>query len=293
LQPAITAARQIAADRKAPTPLRVSATSLLGRQISDQNLLSGFLTTETPSSLKLASIDTLARIAPPNLPATLLQNWTSHSTIERTHTIDILLRKPDWTKATLTALQNKTISPSDFDASRRQLLLTHSDPTIRKQASQIFDASSKQLDSFRPALTLKGNKTAGRKVFDQLCAVCHLPPKGLPMNGPDLRSITDRSKEGLFISILAPNQSIDPTYEGHTVTLPDGSTLFGRILSENKTHLTLRQLDGSDRQLPRKDLKSLTKTGRSLMPEGLGSAMPHQDLANLIALLQSFGQKNK
>jgi hypothetical protein len=29
------------------------------------------------------------------------------------------------------------------------------------------------------------------------------------------------------------------------------------------------------------------------MPEGLGSAMPHQDLANLIALLQSFGQKNK
>lgn len=292
MQLAITVARQIAADRNAPTPLRVSATSLLGSQLSNQALLSSFLTTESPSSLKLASIDTLARIAPPNLLSTLLQNWTTYSTIERTHTIDNLLRKSDWTKATLTALQNKTISPSDFDASRRQLLLTHSDPTIRKQASQLFKEPSKQLDSFRPALELKGDKTTGRKVFDQLCAACHLPPKGLPMNGPDLRSITDRSKEGLFISILDPNQSIDPTYESHTVTLPDGSTLFGRILSENQTHLTLRQLDGSDRQLPRKTLKSLNKTGRSLMPEGLGSAMSHQDLANLISFLQKFGNES-
>ncbi|MDB4734883.1 lamin tail domain-containing protein [Akkermansiaceae bacterium] len=59
-------------------------------------------------------------------------------------------------------------------------------------------------------------------------------------------------------------------------------TLFGRILSENQTHLTLRQLDGSDRQLSRKTLKSLKKSGRSFMPEGLGSAMSHQDLANLV-----------
>ena len=135
-------------------------------------------------------------------------------------------------------------------------------------------------------------KAAGRKVFDQLCAVCHLPPKGLPVNGPDLRSITDRSKEGLFISILDPNQSIDPTYESHTITLPDDTTLFGRILSENQTHLTLRQLDGSDRQLSRKTLKSLKKSGRSLMPEGLGSAMSHQDLANLISFLQGFGSQS-
>ncbi|MDB4370126.1 hypothetical protein N9Z23_02425, partial [Akkermansiaceae bacterium] len=86
---------------------------------------------------------------------------------------------------------------------------------------------------------------------------------------------------------------IDPTYESHLATLPDGSTLFGRILSQNQTHLTLRQLDGSDRQLSRKTLKSLQKTGRSLMPEGLESAMSQQDLANLISFLQGFGNERK
>ncbi|MDF1713640.1 MAG: HEAT repeat domain-containing protein [Akkermansiaceae bacterium] len=293
LNQAITAARQIAARKNSPIPLRVAAISLLGRQTSDQALLSSLLTKNSPSSLKLASIDALARIAPSNLPETLFQNWPTHSTDERTRIIDVLFRRSAWTKATLTALQNKTISPTDLDASRRQLLLTHSDPAIREQTSQLLQSSSKKLTSFLPALKLKGDKTAGRKTFDQLCAVCHLPAKGLPANGPDLRSITDRSKEGLFTSILDPNQSIDPTYESHLATLPDGSTLFGRILSQNQTHLTLRQLDGSDRQLSRKTLKSLQKTGRSLMPEGLESAMSQQDLANLISFLQGFGNERK
>ena len=292
LDQALTAARKVAPDQTSSIPLRVAAVSLLGRHPSDQALLENLLTSKTPSPLKCASIDALARLAPSNLSKSLLQNWATHSVQERTRILDILLRRPAWTQACLEAFKSGTISLTALDASRRQLLLTHSDPAIQRQATQLLKDPSKQPASFRPALKLKGDKAAGRKVFDQLCAVCHLPPKGLPVNGPDLRSITDRSKEGLFISILDPNQSIDPTYESHTITLPDDTTLFGRILSENQTHLTLRQLDGSDRQLSRKTLKSLKKSGRSLMPEGLGSAMSHQDLANLISFLQGFGSQS-
>ena len=127
-----------------------------------------------------------------------------------------------------------------------------------------------------------------RAIFDQRCAVCHLSPEGQALNGPDLRAITDRSKEGLFSSILDPNQSVDPSYTGYTVTLANGSSLYGRILSENPNHLTLRLLDGSDHQLARHDIKSLTSSKLSLMPEGLEADLTHQQLADLINYLQNF-----
>ena len=110
------------------------------------------------------------------------------------------------------------------------------------------------------------------------------------MNGPDLRSITDRSAEGLFHSILDPNASVDPTYAGYSATLTDGVVLFGRVLSETSNHITLRLLDGSDRSLRREEIESLQNSGRSLMPDGLEAGMTQQDLADLIRFLQLFKQ---
>ena len=110
------------------------------------------------------------------------------------------------------------------------------------------------------------------------------------MNGPDLRSITDRTKKGLFSSILDPNQTVDASYAGYSVTLAEGSALYGRLLSESSNHLTLRLLDGTDRQLSRAKIKSLNNSGLSLMPEGLEAGMTQQDLADVIRFLQTFGQ---
>jgi|TARA_B100001146_G_C15786372_1_gene266466 putative heme-binding domain-containing protein len=113
------------------------------------------------------------------------------------------------------------------------------------------------------------------------------------MNGPDLRSITDRTKDGLFSSILDPNQNVDASYVGYAVTLADGTALYGRVLSETSNNLTLRLLDGTDRQLLRRDIKTLQGTGLSLMPEGLEAGMNHQDLADLIRFVQTFERDDR
>ncbi|MDF1859169.1 MAG: HEAT repeat domain-containing protein, partial [Verrucomicrobiales bacterium] len=290
----IEQARNLLGKDDAPLSLRTAATTLLGRQPQEQTtdlkLLTQLLAPQTGSELKLAAIDALARVGGDELPDRLLQNWPGHLPRERSRILDTLLRREEWTAACLSAIENGTVARGDLDASRRQLLLTHKDPAIRKTAQRVLQAGKRQpqIQAFRTALKLEGDQTRGRVVFEKLCATCHLPPGGLPMNGPDLRSITDRSADGLFSSILDPNQSVDPTYAGYSATLGDGAVLFGRVLSESSSHITLRLLDGTDRQLRRAEIKSLSNSGLSLMPEGLEAGMTQQDLADLIRFVQTF-----
>ena len=277
--------------------LQIAATQLLGRETqnlaADRERLTELLAPQISSDLKLAVIDALARIGGVDVPNTLLKNWSSHLPRERSRILDVLLQRKQWTKACLAAIEQKTVARGDLDASRRQLLFTHADPEIAKTAKRVLGAGNrqKQIDAYRTALKLDGDQTRGQAVFQKLCASCHLPPEGVPMNGPDLRSITDRSAAGLFGSILDPNQSVDPTYSGYSVTLADGAVLFGRVLSESSNHLTLRLLDGTDRQLSRTKIKSLNNSGLSLMPEGLEAGMTRQDLADVIRFLQTFGRE--
>ncbi|MBT3596378.1 MAG: c-type cytochrome, partial [Verrucomicrobia bacterium] len=204
-----------------------------------------------------------------------------------------LLQRKEWTRTCLEAIEQGAVGRGDLDAARRQLLLKHADPSIRKTAARILNsgplkARREQIEAYRVALKLPADEKRGRAVFDKLCAVCHLPPNGQPMNGPDLRSITDRTKDGLFSSILDPNQTVDASYAGYSVTLADGSALYGRVLSETSNNLVVRLLDGSDRQLLRREIKTLRNSGLSLMPEGLEAGMNHQELANLIRFVQTF-----
>jgi len=294
----ISAARKILANHEAPDNLRAAATGLLGRQANhqepDQRQLATLLSPQTSSDLKKSALEALARIGSDDLPALFFKEWSRYSPQERTQILDILFRRKNWTLASLQAVEEGLISHRDFDPSRQQLLLTHQDPSLRETAERALNSGAKtkrkdQIEPFRAALELQGNEKEGRTIFAQRCAVCHLPPNHQPVNGPDLRAITERTKEGLFSAILDPNQSVDPSYTGYTITLVDGSSLYGRVLSENANHLTLRLLDGSDRQLPRREIKALNNSGLSLMPEGLEAGLTHQNLADLIRFLQSFG----
>lgn len=292
----IEKARAIVGSDSSEEDLRVSAVGLLGRQPKkaemDRESLAGLLKPQVSGPLKLASIDALVRIGGEELPSLLLEGWPNFLPKERVRILDRLLQRNEWTEACLAAVESGRVARGDLDASRRQLLLTHTDPEIRKTAERVFQAGErqKQIEAFRGALKLEADETRGRAVFGKLCATCHLPAEGVPMNGPDLRSITDRSAEGLFHSILDPNASVDPTYAGYSATLTDGVVLFGRVLSETSNHITLRLLDGSDRSLRREEIESLQNSGRSLMPDGLEAGMTQQDLADLIRFLQLFKQ---
>jgi putative membrane-bound dehydrogenase-like protein len=298
----VKAARELSLEEQIPESTRADVALLLGRQKElvdeDQRILLSFLNPPSSPILRKAALSSLARIGSEQLPADLFQSWPAYPPATRKEIIDTLLQRNDWTLATLKALEQGKVIHHDLDLPRQQQLLKHKDDEIRKTAERVIQKSQKKarkddLVSFRPALKLKGNGPKGKAIFEQRCAVCHLSPQGQALNGPDLRAITDRSKNGLFTSILDPNQSVDPNYLGYSVGLKNGSSFYGRILSEAPNHLTIRLLNGTDHEIARRDIKSLTNSQLSLMPEGLEAGLTHQDLADLISFLQTFGASDE
>jgi putative heme-binding domain-containing protein len=69
----------------------------------------------------------------------------------------------------------------------------------------------------------------------------------------------------------------------------DDRELSGVLVSETPNSISLRMAGGAEEQILRSDLKQMTSSGRSLMPEGFEAGLNQQDMADLIAYLLNPG----
>ena len=105
--------------------------------------------------------------------------------------------------------------------------------------------------------------------------------------GPGLVSVTSWSSEALLTAILDPDRQVEPRYLSYTAKLNNNDEIFGIITAETGGGITMKGLDGKEQSVLRSNLKSLTCTNHSLMPIGFEQAMNKQELADLIAYLQT------
>ena len=81
---------------------------------------------------------------------------------------------------------------------------------------------------------------------------------------------------------MAPHRVVDPRYVSYTAILEKGQVVEGLIEGESAGTLRFRLVDGSERAVLRSDVRTLTSSGRSLMPEGLELGLSLRDVADLI-----------
>ncbi|HTF18281.1 MAG TPA: PVC-type heme-binding CxxCH protein [Chryseolinea sp.] len=131
----------------------------------------------------------------------------------------------------------------------------------------------------------KGDPVKGKEVFATLCSNCHRVNGEGTNFGPDLSGIGDKlSREALYSSILFPDQGISFGYEGYKLTLNDGSTAVGRIVSETADKVDLQYM-GNLQNVQKSAITSRTKLDSSLMPSNLQSNMTEEELVNLVQFL--------
>ncbi len=285
-------ARQVALDMDEILPLRIQAIEVLSRGgVLHNGVVSALAVLIQPVENPAVRYDAIAAVG--NIPKLksakmLLGAWPSLNPNERGKALDVLLSRPAWQGELIDALESKRISSNGFSPVHRDRLLKSGSKPIAKRAKRIFDNvvspdRAEAVAKFLPALNLKGNSEAGLLFYTKLCAECHAPDKQL---GPDLRSITDRSGEGLLASVIDPSRQVDPKYIAYTAEFKDGRVLVGIIGSESGESLQIKVPGVGDQSINRNQIESLYSLDQSLMPNGLEVGLTQQNFADLIEFLK-------
>jgi putative heme-binding domain-containing protein len=193
---------------------------------------------------------------------------------------------------------SKSIPPDLLaDAGRLARNTPHQD--LRNRALLAFPPSGKldvkKLPSPAVLATRTGDAGRGRQVFaaslknDLQCQKCHTV-QGVGGNvGPDLSMIGKKaSRENLFESILQPSKAIADQYVNWQIFSTRGAVVSGLLVEETADAVTLRDANGKDTRIDKKDIDTREKNFVSLMPDNLVGAITEEDLVDLVEYLTTL-----
>jgi putative membrane-bound dehydrogenase-like protein len=292
----LDAAREAAIDDARPAEERAAAASLLGRDPAelelDRSILIELMKAQVPPEAQRAAVRSIARAAnDATVPDVLTSNWAGLSPEIRLSAVDLLLGQEPWAFELLKRIETGKATAGDIDVSRRQRLGGLNSQRVNELAGKVLgdasnEARAKVVEKYQPALKLTGDVKRGLKAYVQNCAVCHKYGEHGNEIGPDLRSVRDWPAENILTNIIDPNAKVEPRYLSYTATLNNGDVVFGVITAETGNSLTMVGLDGKVTTILRGDLKSLEGSNKSLMPDGLESALSKQAVADVIRFLK-------
>lgn len=289
-------AAQTAVNEAAPEVERLAAVQLLGLSSNAQarTALKACLSEGRPEPVQTATVTTLAKQNPKDLAPLLLTHWTGLSPKARTAALAALLSRADRTTVLLSHI-GKPDAPTaqDFSAAQVQNLIQNKDKKLvalaREKLAAVIPPSREEVAAqFAPAIDLKGDPAAGRTHFIGRCMACHIAEgQGLAV-GPDMVTVKTRGRDGILEAILDPHKEVAPQYIAYTFTKKDGSVIPGIVTQDDAAGVTLKMMGGAEVAIPRADIQGSTSTGQSLMPEGLETGMTPQDMADLLAFIESL-----
>jgi putative membrane-bound dehydrogenase-like protein len=153
----------------------------------------------------------------------------------------------------------------------------------------------KKLPSIPALLTRKGNADHGKQLLaaslknDMACLKCHTVRGFGGAIGPDLSVIGKKaSRDNLFESILYPSKAIADQFLTWQIETTKGLALLGLIVEETADHVTLRDANGKDTKIDKKDIDTRTKSPNSLMPSDLLVYMTEDELVDIVEYLFSL-----
>ncbi|WP_437205791.1 PVC-type heme-binding CxxCH protein [Planctomicrobium sp. SH664] len=286
---------ELSLDSATPTDVRIVAIAAFPLDSDSARGIAGLaecLQPQQPQGVQEAAIRGLASMKAEQAQSLLFDSLRGLAPSVQAFALNEICAHQNLTVELLRRLEDQSIPRTLIDSTRKQKLTSSPNAEIRRRAEGLFAQPSNtevatQLMEARRADLANGNSALGKELFTKHCAACHRA-EGLGRDvGPDLDSITDRSKDFLVTSILDPNAAVDRRYATYSAVLTDGRVYTGILTSESENSISLKEAEGVKRDIPRSEIESLIDTGKSLMPEGLSRELGLEDLRNLLAFLKA------
>jgi putative heme-binding domain-containing protein len=222
----------------------------------------------------------------------LIDRWKQFTPPLRDEVVGILLSRPIWHEALVSALEKGEIPVGQVSIPHRGRLAALPDKALAERAKKVLASVAlgprkEVIDRYQEALSLKGDSERGKLVYRRECANCHrMNDEGHDV-GPSLATVQHRSPQEILIQVLDPSREVSPQFLDYAVRLIDGRILTGMIASETDAGLTLRRAEKQEESILRAEIDEITSSGKSLMPDGMEQKIKLEEMADLIAYLRS------
>ena len=128
------------------------------------------------------------------------------------------------------------------------------------------------------------------------CSSCHIMRGEGGNIGPELTQLGTRfSVKDMLVAIIDPNATVSDQYAATVFVMKDGSSILGRLISENEKSYMVSQNPFAPealREIPKQDVASTKYSYISIMYPGLINNMNEEELRDLVAYLMAGGDEN-
>ena len=253
----------------------------------------GLLGAAESLSIQLGAVNALGAGDDAEVGEVLLVGWESYGPTLRKRVLEVLFARERRLGALASTLLDERVAVGDLGLREQETLVAGLDGEDRKRLQELFDREERRLfdvgamDRFEEALRGEPDVARGEAVFRQVCASCHRVGEIGVEVGPALGSIAGKPNEGVLLDLLSPNDKVDPEYRTYLVTTRSGEQFSGLLATDGPTSVTLRQAQGIEQVVLRKDIAELRSSELSLMPANLGEVLSPEELGDLLGFLRS------
>jgi putative heme-binding domain-containing protein len=163
--------------------------------------------------------------------------------------------------------------------------------SIQREAAKYLarpNARGAELPSIKELLASRGNENHGQEVFEKYCSSCHrVKAQGVKF-APELTQIGSKlSMEGIYRSIIYPDEGISHGFSASVVTMKDGTQAIGIVTNETSAEVELSMPGGAVNKYAKAQITSMKESEQSIMP-ALAPAMSRQELIDLTTYLSTL-----
>lgn len=260
------------------------------RQMRLQRAARDLKNVQLTADLRRTAVYHLADDKDPKTTRLLLEALPTCTPPVREAILQAVFGRADRFSAILDAVESGQLPPSMLSSVRRATLLEAQDANVRNRSAALFQAivvpKTEQFQEYVQALQQPRDISHGQTIFQTKCAACHRAHGIGHRVGPDLSAEFRRAEETIVRDVLAPAEKISAGYETFAIATQSGRVVSGLLAAESPTSITLRQAEGKEAIVLRKDVDQLRAMSVSLMPDDLVKTVTPRDLADAIAWLR-------
>ncbi|MCH8923256.1 MAG: c-type cytochrome, partial [Planctomycetes bacterium] len=207
----------------------------------------------------------------------------------------LLASRPKWSRALLAAVDVGKLPADAVSMNLLKKILRQNDEAnsalVRKRWGLLKGATTAEMKQHIARLkkvidAAPGVPLAGRALFTQKCAKCHMLFAKGGQIGPDLTAYNRDDLQRILTNVVNPSAEIREGFENYLVLTADGRVLNGFLADQDKQVVVLRGADGQNIIIEREDIEEMKAVSQSLMPEQLLKGMSEQQVRDLFAYLR-------